>query len=112
MGSLIGFYNGFFGPGTGSIWALALIKCFKLDLQKATIYAKPLNLTGNLTALSIFIVGGRVDYLAAVLMGIGSFVGGRLGAHFVMYKDVKLLKTIFLLLITLSTLGTFVKYYG
>jgi uncharacterized membrane protein YfcA len=111
LGSSIGFYNGFFGPGTGSIWALALMKCFKLDLQKATMYAKPLNLAGNLTALSIFIVGGRVDYLAAILMGIGSFAGGKLGANFVMYKDVKFLKIIFLLFITLSTLGTFVKYY-
>lgn len=111
LGSSIGFYNGFFGPGTGSIWALALMKCFKLDLQKATMYAKPLNLAGNLTALSIFVVGGRVDYLAAILMGVGSFTGGKLGAHFVMYKDVKLLKVIFLLFITFSTLGTFIKYY-
>lgn len=53
-----------------------------------------------------------MDYVAAVLMGIGSFVGERLGAHFVMYKDVKWLKIIFLLFITFSTLGTFVKYYG
>lgn len=112
LGSSIGFYNGFFGPGTGSIWALALMKCFKLDLRQATIYAKPLNLAGNLTALSIFIVGSRVDYVAAVLMGIGSFIGVRFGTHFVMYKHVKWLKIIFLLLITLSTLGTFIKYYG
>lgn len=112
LGSSIGFYNGFFGPGTGSIWALALAKCFKLDLQKSTMYAKPLNLAGNLTALSIFIVGGRVDYLTAILMGIGSFTGGKLGAHFVIYKDIKLLKISFLSFLTLSTLSVFVKYYA
>ncbi len=111
LGSSIGFYNGFFGPGTGSIWALMLMKWFKLDLQKATMYAKPLNLAGNLTALSIFIVGGKVDFLDAIIMGIGSFAGGKCGAHLVIYKDVKWLKIIFLILMTASTAGTFIKYY-
>lgn len=111
LGSSIGFYNGFFGPGTGSIWALALMRAFKLDLQKATMYAKPLNFCGNLAALLVFIFYSKINYLTAVIMGIGSFTGGKLGAHFVIYKDVKLLKFIFLILMALCTISTFIKYY-
>lgn len=110
LGNLIGFYNGFFGPGTGSIWTIALIKFFKVNLQKATIYAKPLNLAGNLTALSIFIVGGKVDFIAAITMGIGSYLGGKLGARFIIYKDIKWLKLSFLILMIISTSVTFIKY--
>lgn len=111
LGSAIGFYNGFFGPGTGSIWALALMRVFKLNLQQATIYAKPLNLAGNLSALSIFIVAGRVNFLAALLMGLGSYVGGKCGASLVVYKDIKWLKITFLLIMSVSTAATFWKYY-
>ncbi len=111
LGTLIGFYNGFFGPGTGSIWAVVLMKYFKLDMQKATMYAKPLNLMGNMTALSIFIVGGKIDFVVAILMGLGSFTGGKLGAHLVIYKDVKWLKISFLLIMSISTIATFIKYY-
>ena len=111
LGSVIGFYNGFFGPGTGSIWALALMRVFKLNLQQATIYAKPLNLAGNLSALSIFIVAGRVNFLVALLMGLGSYVGGKCGASLVVYKDVKWLKITFLLMMSISTAATFWKYY-
>lgn len=111
LGSIIGFYNGFFGPGTGSIWAVALMKTFKLDLQKATIYAKPLNLVGNLTALSIFIGGGQVNLVAAALMGCGSFIGGKLGASLVIYKNLQWLKIAFITLMVISIAATFAKYF-
>lgn len=111
LGILIGFYNGFFGPGTGSIWALALMRVFNLDIRTATMYAKPLNLAGNLTALSLFISAGNVHFLAACLMGVGAFLGGALGAAMVMYKDAKWLKLALLILISTATASTFIKYY-
>jgi len=111
LGSVIGFYNGFFGPGTGSIWIVSLIKVFKLNLKNATMYAKPLNLAGNLSALSIFIAGGKINLLAAFLMGIGSFLGGKFGASMVIYKDIKWLKIIFLSLMIVSTVATVFKYW-
>ena len=110
-GSFIGFYNGFFGPGTGSIWSLVLMRIFRINLQKATIYAKPLNLCGNLTALSIFIIGVKINYSVAIVMSIGSFLGGQIGANFIIYKDLKVLKLIFLICISLSTAGTVYKYW-
>lgn len=112
IGLGIGFYNGFFGPGTGSLLTVSLIQAFKINLQKAIIYTKPLNFCGNLTALVILIAGGHIDIFAALLMSIGAFTGGRMGAHFVMYKNMKWLNIIFISLMTVSTLVTFIKYYG
>ncbi len=111
LGSSIGFYNGFFGPGTGAIWPVALVKAFHLKLQRATMYTKPLNFCGNLTALSIFIMAGRVDYRTAIFMAIGSYLGGKLGASLVIYKDSKWLTRVFTLMMIVSIAATFFKYY-
>jgi len=111
IGIPIGFYNGFFGPGTGSIWAVALMKVFKIDIQKATIYAKPLNFVGNVMALGVFMLNRDVSYTTAILMSMGSFLGGRFGAKFVMYKNVRILKITFLIIMSCSVVATFIKYY-
>lgn len=111
LGSSIGFYNGLFGPGTGSIWTIALMRGFNWSLAKATMHAKPLNMVGNLSALSIFFVGNRINYLAAFIMGIGSFLGGKLGAQLVIYKDATWLQRVFLTMIVVSTCLSFYQNY-
>lgn len=111
LGTCIGFYNGFFGPGTGSIWAIALMKMFKLDIQKATMYAKPLNFAGNFTALLVFLFNRDVIFSLAIPMSIASFIGASVGGRIVMYKNAKILKIVFLCMMTISVLVTFIKYY-
>lgn len=111
LGSIIGFYNGFFGPGTGSIWAIALMKAFKIDLQKATMYAKPLNFMGNLAALIVFLLNHDVIIQLAICMSIASFFGARVGGKIVIYKDIRILKITFLMMMIISVLATFIKYY-
>lgn len=112
LGSTIGFYNGFFGPGTGAIWTILLIQIYKLRINAATMITKPLNIAGNVTALSIFISGGKVHYVSALIMGLGSLIGGQIGASLVIYKSSRFLRTIFLTIMTLCVLYSFVKYYG
>ncbi len=75
------------------------------------MYAKPLNFIGNLTALSIFVAAGRVSFLLAILMSVGSFWGGRFGASLVIYKNSKWLKAVFVILMAITTTATFIKYY-
>lgn len=111
LGSCIGFYNGFFGPGTGSIWAVALMKVFKLDIQKATMYAKPLNFVGNFAALMVFLFNRDVILQLAIPMSIASFIGARVGGGIVMCKNIRLLKIGVLCMMTISVLATFIKYY-
>ncbi len=81
MGLLIGFYDGIFGPGTGSFFTIGFVVLFGLGLTKASGSTKALNLTSNLAALTIFIPAGDVVWPAAVAMATGQLIGGYLGAR-------------------------------
>jgi uncharacterized membrane protein YfcA len=76
----IGLYDGFFGPGTGSFFALSLISLMGMGLTRATAHAKALNLMSNIVSVAVFATSGHVLWLLGLAMAIGQFVGGRLGA--------------------------------
>lgn len=96
----IGFYDGFFGPGAGSFYALAYITLAGFNLTKATAHTKVLNFTSNLAGLIFFIVGGEVVWSIGLVMLVGQFIGARLGAKMVIAKGRKLIRP---MLITVST---------
>jgi uncharacterized membrane protein YfcA len=85
LGAAIGAYDGFFGPGTGTFFALALTRWGRHDLLGATARAKLLNLASNLSALTVFFWSGRLDLLLGLSMGgvsmAGHYVGARLGVR-------------------------------
>jgi len=81
MGALIGFYDGIFGPGTGSFFTIGFVMLFGLGLTRASGSTKLLNLTSNLAALTIFIPAGDVVWPAALAMAAGQVVGGYVGAR-------------------------------
>ena len=81
MGFLIGFYDGIFGPGTGSFLTIGFVMLFGLGLVRASGHTKILNLTSNLAALTIFIPAGDVVWPAAIAMAAGQLIGGYIGAH-------------------------------
>lgn len=58
-GLILGFYDGFLGPGTGSFWVISLIFALGFNLIKATGYTKVMNFTSNITSLIMFILGAR-----------------------------------------------------
>lgn len=97
----IGFYDGFFGPGAGSFYAVAYITLAGFNLTKATAHTKVLNFTSNLAGLIFFIVGGEVVWSIGLVMLIGQFIGARLGAKMVIAKGRKLIRP---MLITVSTI--------
>lgn len=78
---LIGGYDGFFGPGTGSFFALAGVSLRGLSLVEATAVAKTLNCASNVASLVVFLLGGHVIWLAAMVMLVGQMIGAWLGAH-------------------------------
>ena len=80
MGFVIGFYDGGFGPGTGSFLTMGFVTLFGLGLTRAAGHTKVLNLTSNLGALALFIPSGDVIWPVALVMVIGQVVGGYLGA--------------------------------
>ena len=77
----IGFYDGFFGPGTGSFFVLAVVALLGYNLTRATGVTKILNLTSNLAALLFFALGGHVLWELGLLLGLAQAGGAWLGAH-------------------------------
>ena len=98
---VIGFYDGFFGPGAGSFYAVAYITLAGFNLTKATAHTKVLNFTSNLAGLIFFIAGGEVVWSIGLVMLVGQFIGARLGAKMVIAKGRKLIRP---MLITVSTI--------
>jgi len=111
LGLAIGFYNGFFGPGTGSFWVAALMFFLGLDIQQASIEMKPLNLIGNVVSLVWFILGGHVVYLVGVVMGFGQVVGAQIGAYFVLSGGAKLIRPVFIIIVSVLTVTLFLQGY-
>ncbi|MDR3476142.1 MAG: TSUP family transporter [Devosia sp.] len=80
MGLCIGFYDGVFGPGTGSFMTMGFVVLFGLGVTRAAAHTKVLNLTSNLAALALFIPSGNVVWPVAIVMMAGQVAGGYLGA--------------------------------
>lgn len=107
----LGFYDGFFGPGTGSFWVFCLTFFLGYNLTKATAYTKVFNLKSNLIAATCFIVGQHVDYRIACCMALGQLIGGRLGAVLAIKKGAALIRPIFITVVTLLILSLLYKNY-
>jgi uncharacterized membrane protein YfcA len=77
----IGFYDGFFGPGTGSFLTLALVALAGLGLVRAIANTKLLNLSTNVAGLLAMIAGGHVLWQLGAVMALGNVAGNQLGAR-------------------------------
>jgi uncharacterized protein len=93
----LGFYDGFFGPGTGSFIIFGLIGIFGYDFKKASANSKLMNFTSNFTALVLFLLNGQIMFKYGIPMAFSMIVGGKVGAHFAVSKGAKFIKPVFLL---------------
>ncbi len=100
FGLILGFYDGFFGPGTGSFWAVLIMIFLGLNLKQATMHAKIFNFSSNLAALFWFISFGHINYFIGCVMGIGQALGAILGSQLVLKQGVKLIKPVFILMVS------------
>jgi uncharacterized protein len=100
---LIGFYDGLFGPGTGSFFMLAFVTLAGYGVLKATAYTKLLNFASNIGGFAAFAVAGAIYWKIGLLMGVAQFLGARAGATLAMKKGAKLIKP--LLIITCVALA-------
>ncbi len=91
---LLGFYDGFFGPGTGSFMALSFVMLLGYGLSKATAHTKILNFVSNISALLYFILFGSIHWVAGITMILGQFIGASVGAKMILAKGSKLIKPI------------------
>ena len=98
----LGFYDGFFGPGTGSFWTIALVLVLGLDFVHATATTKVMNATSNVAALAMFVSAGLVHVGAGLTMAAGQMLGGRLGAGLVVTRGVRFIRPVFLTMVGLT----------
>jgi uncharacterized membrane protein YfcA len=92
IASGIGFYDGFFGPGTGSFFVTSLVGLRGFGLTRATGTTKLLNATTNVASLLVFVVGGKVLWLLGLCMAVGAVLGGWLGSHFALKHGARLIR--------------------
>ena len=94
-GSVLGFYDGFFGPGTGAFWTVAWMTSQSLDLMRATAATKVVNLASNIASLVVFLFADQVRWDCAGAMIAGQLLGARLGSGLVITKGAALIRPIF-----------------
>lgn len=106
-GLALGFYDGFFGPGTGTFWTLALVLGPGFALLRATAWTKVMNFTSNIVSLAAFLLVARFDWTAGLLMGTGQALGARLGARVALRGGARLIRPLFLGVVLVATVKLF-----
>jgi len=95
---VIGFYDGMFGPGTGSFLVWSGISLRGQSIVESTMTAKALNFATNLASLLVFISFGKVVWVVGGAMMIGQFIGASLGARSLMTIDPRALRYLVILM--------------
>ena len=101
---IIGIYDGFYGPGTGTFLIIAFTVFAKLSIKTANAQAKVINLTTNITSLIIFLLNGQVLIPVGIAAALCNMAGGYLGAGMVMKNGAKIVKPSILLVLFLLLL--------
>jgi uncharacterized membrane protein YfcA len=96
FGLSIGFYDGFFGPGTGSFWTMALMLLLGCSMMRATATTKVMNFTSNFVALLFFLPAGQVRFVEGLVMGAGQFLGARVGSKLVIRRGTAFIRPVFI----------------
>jgi uncharacterized protein len=96
FGLLIGFYDGFFGPGTGTFWTMAFVLVLGFQLTAAIAHTKAYNFASNVCSFAMFAWAGRVDYVAGTAMGLGQLLGARFGSRLVMRRGAQIIRPLFI----------------
>lgn len=102
---IVGFYDGFFGPGTGSLFIIALYLFAKLDLVKSSATSKIFNFASNIGAFVSFFIAGKMLFIMGIPMIIGSLIGNYIGSKMTLSKGDKLIKSV-LVITVVFMIGT------
>jgi len=102
---VIGFYDGVFGPGTGSFYMLGFVMLAGFGLLKATAHTKLLNFSSNIGAFAVFLSFGVVLWKPGLIMGLGQFLGAQAGSRLAMRNGAKIIKP----LLVVTCIGLAIK---
>jgi uncharacterized protein len=108
---VIGFYDGFFGPGTGSFLIIAFYLFLGMDLLQASATAKVFNLASNVGALVVFLYEGKVIFLLGLPLAFANIAGNYLGSTLALKVGVKVVRAFLLVSFAVLFISLFWKYY-
>jgi uncharacterized membrane protein YfcA len=100
IGTIIGFYDGFFGPGTGSFLIFAFVGLFGFNFLSASAAAKTVNLATNLSALLYFAATDHILYQVALPMATCSIMGSFVGAKLAVARGSGFVRVLFLVVVS------------
>lgn len=107
----LGFYDGFFGPGTGSFLIFLFIKIYGYDFTIAAGNSKVLNFVSNITSLVMFAINGKIYYMVGIPMALAMIAGARLGSKIAIKNGAKVIKPIFVTIAMVLTVKLLVESF-
>ena len=101
---VIGFYDGFIGPGAGSFLILAYVALLGYDFLHASASAKKVNLATNLGSITLFVIKGKIIWTIALPMAVSNALGGVIGANLAIARGNRFIRVFFLIVIMATLL--------
>ena len=99
IGSILGFYDGFFGPGMGSFLIFAFVGILGFDFLSASASAKAINWCTNLASIIYFSATGQLLYGIGLAMAVSNVIGATLGSHLAIRKGSRFVRVFFLIIV-------------
>jgi uncharacterized membrane protein YfcA len=104
VGFGVGFYDGFFGPGTGTFFTMGYLALLGFGLPKAIGNTKLLNFTSNFASLLFFTLSGHIVWLVGLVMGAGQMLGSYVGSHMAVKHGARLIRPVLVVVSLLVSL--------
>jgi uncharacterized membrane protein YfcA len=112
MGMVVGFYDGFFGPGTGSFFVLGFVTSLGFEFVEASAYSKFINCITNLGALFVFVSHGKYLPFIALLLSVFNITGNIIGSRLALKKGNGFVRVFFLVIVMLLILKYAMDIYA
>jgi len=105
-GAVMGFYDGFFGPGTGSLLVFVLVRVLGFDFLQASAHSKVMNLCSNLAAVILLASQGHVWWQVGIPLALANVAGSLLGTRMAMRHGSGFVRYVFIVVVTALALKT------
>ena len=106
IGAVLGCYDGFFGPGTGSFFVFLFVRVLGYDFLNASAAAKLINTATNAAALILFAIKGHVWWHFALALAVANVAGSLLGTHLALKHGAAFVRVVFIFVVTALILKT------
>ena len=106
IGAVIGWYDGFFGPGTGSFFIFLMVRVLGYDFLNASASAKLLNVATNLAAIALFAMKGHVWWKIGLVMAVANVAGSLIGTRLALKHGAGFVRGVFIVVVSALILKT------